>query len=182
MCNFFSYEQDEVGNIYYYNLKMRKKIKEGENPDSHAQIAKYFKLNEDKLNKFENSQIDQINNKAKPQNGIKWFEEFKKGKEFREICENVVKQDGNALCYVPLELITKELCKIAVKQNGEALGWVPSELRTKELCKIAVKQDGGALGWVPSELITKELCEIAVKQNGWALCWVPSEFYDEIIK
>ncbi|MDD5650854.1 MAG: DUF4116 domain-containing protein [Candidatus Nanoarchaeia archaeon] len=177
MCNFFSYEQDKVGNIYYYNLEMRKGIKDFdvENPDSHAQIAKYFKLNEDTLNKFENSQIDQLNNKANPQNGIKWFEEFKKGKEFKELCEIAVKQNWDALGYVPLELITKELCEIAVRQNGRALCYVPSELRTKELCEMAVKQNGNALGQVPSELITKELCEQAVKQNGRALRWVPSE-------
>ena len=72
MCNFFSFCTDGVGNRYYFDWEARKEILSQENPkykpDSHASIAKYHNLDEDKLNKYEYDPInkiftvDQINN------------------------------------------------------------------------------------------------------------------------
>jgi hypothetical protein len=42
-----------------------------------------------------------------------------------------VKQNGNALYYVPEELRDYNICIAAVKQNGEALEFVPKELRLR---------------------------------------------------
>jgi hypothetical protein len=39
-----------------------------------------------------------------------------------------------------------------VKQDGEALAYVPKKLKTPELCLLAVKQSGFALEHVPEPL------------------------------
>ena len=56
MCNFFSAISNGKGKIYYADWKLRKQILDKKislNPDSHASLAEYFKLNEDKSNKYE---------------------------------------------------------------------------------------------------------------------------------
>ena len=56
MCNFFSCISDGKGKIWYFDYEIRKKIIEGKldyYTDSHASIASFFNLNEDKLNKYE---------------------------------------------------------------------------------------------------------------------------------
>ena len=50
----------------------------------------------------------------------------------------------------------KEMCIEAVKNNGNALQWIPNELRDKEMCITAVENDDSALEFVPNEL--HELC------------------------
>ena len=69
MCNFFSFCTDGVGGRYYFDWESRiADTKCKYYHDSHASIAKYHKLNEDKLNKYEYNPItkvftvDQINN------------------------------------------------------------------------------------------------------------------------
>jgi hypothetical protein len=71
MCNFFSCVSDGKGNIWYFDWEVRKKILNGElsyDPDSHASICDYYKLREDKCNKFEYNPltegfvVDMLNN------------------------------------------------------------------------------------------------------------------------
>jgi len=74
MCKFFSCVSDGKGMIYYFDWEMRKKIIDGKlndnyECDSHSSICNHFKLNCDKVNKYEYNpllkefKIDQINNK-----------------------------------------------------------------------------------------------------------------------
>jgi len=72
MCEFFSCVSDGKGNIHYFDWEIRKKILSGDlkdyEHDSHSWICKHFKLNCDKVNKYEYNPlskkftIDQINN------------------------------------------------------------------------------------------------------------------------
>jgi hypothetical protein len=99
----------------------------------------------------------------------------KTDEETLNIALNAVKQNANALYYVPDRLKTPELCLLAVKLNGYALHHVPDELKTPEMCMIAVKHYGDALEAVPDELKTPEMCMISVNKNGYALEDVPKE-------
>ena len=73
MCDFFSCVSNGKGRIYYFNWEQRKEFLKN-NPtnlrmDSHASICEFYKLNEDKVNKYEYNPltkkftIDQLNNK-----------------------------------------------------------------------------------------------------------------------
>jgi len=56
MCNFFSLISDGNGKILYFDSEIRKKIINGDldyETDSHSSIAAYYKLNEDRFNKWE---------------------------------------------------------------------------------------------------------------------------------
>ena len=70
MCQFFSCISDGKGKMFYFDHKIRKKILSGKldyELDSHSSIADYFKVDEDKHNKYEYNpltkrfRIDQIN-------------------------------------------------------------------------------------------------------------------------
>jgi hypothetical protein len=75
-----------------------------------------------------------------------------------------VKQNGDALEYVPAEHRTRELCLAALKQNGYAIEYVPVKHKTHELCLAAVKKDWGAFKHVPAKY---NLCLIAAKNAGY---------------
>jgi len=71
MCEFFSLLSNGKGQIYYFDYSIRKQIISGKSKykytDSHTSIADHFKLNEDKMNKWEynpltqNLVLDQLN-------------------------------------------------------------------------------------------------------------------------
>ena len=72
MCDFFSCVSDGKGRIWYFDKNIRKKIIDEElsyDTDSHASICDYYKLREDKCNKYEYNPltkeftIDMLNNK-----------------------------------------------------------------------------------------------------------------------
>jgi len=50
-----------------------------------------------------------------------------------------VRQNGDALEYVPENLKTAELCRIAVRNCADAFKHVPEHLRTLELCMEAAQ-------------------------------------------
>ena len=97
----------------------------------------------------------------------------------REVDE-VKKNGGEYLQYVPDYFRTKELCELAVKDWAYTLESVPEELRTKALCTIAITQYGcgQALEFVPNHLKSQELCEVAVTNDftGNALRYVPEDY------
>ena len=53
MCNFFSFvtNPDNTSDFYYFDWEMRKKDWNG--ADNHSHICAYYKINEDKCNKYE---------------------------------------------------------------------------------------------------------------------------------
>ena len=92
MCQFFSIITTGNGIPKYFDVKQRKEIHETPNCkwqwDSHASLADYYKLNEDKCNKYEYNifakkfVIDQLNNKSDDSDQIKkWCDSF----DFTEI-------------------------------------------------------------------------------------------------
>jgi len=99
---------------------------------------------------------------------------------YDKLCLQAVRQNGDALQYVPENLRTPELCFEAVRQYGYELRFVPQELRTPELCLAAVRQYGDALEYVPENLKTFEICLAAVRQYGTALEYVPENLQPKI--
>jgi hypothetical protein len=60
MCEFFSLISNGRGKIFYFDKDIRSKIKNGKlcyEYDSHSSIASYFKVDEDKFNKWEYNPI-----------------------------------------------------------------------------------------------------------------------------
>ena len=143
--------------------------------DAPIDIPMFLKDNPEIKSIFKN-RIDKLD-KTNYKNWI-WLD--KNGLSY-EICLEAVKQDVDALRYVPEELKTPEICLEAVKRDGGALDLVPEELKTPEICLEAVKRDGGALQFVPKAFRTPEICLAAVKQDGWALRYVPKDLRTEEI-
>lgn len=96
----------------------------------------------------------------------------------KEMCMDVIRQNGEALRSVPDELKDREMCLAAVTQYGEALVSVPTKFRDKEMCLAAVAERGTALFYVPKGLIDKELALIAVRTTPYALNAVPEYLRD----
>lgn len=78
-----------------------------------------------------------------------------------KFCDNAVKINGLSLLYVKVK--TYERCEFAVKENGDALEFVPNSLIDYNLCVCAVKRNRFALKFVPQKYQTEELCMIAIK-------------------
>lgn len=72
----------------------------------------------------------------------------------------MVKYNGLMLEYINDK--NYELCLYAVMNNGNALKFVPSELITYDLCKQAVMVDKMSIQHVPSVFQSDELCDIAL--------------------
>jgi hypothetical protein len=89
------------------------------------------------------------------------------------MCLEAVRQNGQALRYVPESLRTETMCFDAVRQNGQALEYIPELLRTEAICLEAVRQNGQALKYVPESLMTEDICFTAVQNEGQAICDVP---------
>jgi len=53
MCEFFSFLTARTGEIIYADHKLRKKEKYNDHCDSHSWLAEHFRVQEDKLNKYE---------------------------------------------------------------------------------------------------------------------------------
>ena len=84
-----------------------------------------------------------------------------------------VRDWGDNLKYVPIELRTPELCKVALENDELAFRWIPNHLKTIPMCLDVVTKNVFMFKYVPDEFKTLEICNIAVKQNGMALGYVP---------
>ena len=84
---------------------------------------------------------------------------------------------------VRVEFKTQKDAIEAVKNNGDALQYVPEAMKTIEVVTEAVKKNGGALQYVPEAMKTIGVVTEAVKNNGDALQYVPETiFKDELAK
>ena len=59
MCDFFSFCMDETGRKYYFNWQQRLELNH-EGVDSHSHICYYYKIYEDKVNKFEYNPLTKV--------------------------------------------------------------------------------------------------------------------------
>jgi len=87
MCNFFSFCSNGRGRFLFFDVKDIQKIEDKSNKDkyyydSHASICDYFKVDEDKHNKYEFNpetnkfKIDQINTKDDSKDAKEWVLNF----------------------------------------------------------------------------------------------------------
>ena len=96
MCNFFSFVTDPVNHpaeYYYFDWEYRKANLEDDGVDSHSHICAYYKLNEDKCNKYEYNpltkrfEIDQINSERDDSEAAeKWAQRL----DFKTIIEPLI--------------------------------------------------------------------------------------------
>ncbi len=96
MCNFFSFVTDPVNHpaeYYFFDWVYRKANLEDDGVDSHSHICAYYKLNEDKCNKYEYNPltgefiVDQINsNRDDSEAAEKWVNR----QDFKEIVEPLI--------------------------------------------------------------------------------------------
>ena len=84
----------------------------------------------------------------------------------------VCKHDGYALKYASKKLITPELCEVSVKQNGNALEYIPSfifdivdDSWVIQMFEYAVESNGCSLKYIPEEFINEELVIKAIKSK-----------------
>jgi hypothetical protein len=96
MCQFFSFVTDPINHpaeYYFFDWVYRKANLEDDGVDSHSHICAYYKLNEDKCNKYEYSPVtgefvvDQINSKRDDSNAAeKWAQRL----DFKTIIEPLI--------------------------------------------------------------------------------------------
>ena len=85
-----------------------------------------------------------------------------------DLCLELVKEDMDAINYIPEQFRTEELWRIAITNCGYWLKELPSELMSEEFCLLAVKSYGRAIEYVPEQFKTKELFFAAVRQDSRA--------------
>jgi len=115
MCNFFSFVTDPINHpaeYYFFDWEYRKANLEDDGVDSHSHICAYYKLNEDKCNKYEYSPVtgefvvDQINSKRDDQEAA---ENRVKRQDFKTIVEPlIIKPIVNPLELPKVEHVTDE--------------------------------------------------------------------------
>jgi len=115
MCNFFSFVTDPFNHpaeYYFFDWVYRKANLEDDGVDSHSHICAYYKLNEDKCNKYEYSPVtgefvvDQINSKMDDQEAA---ENWVKRQDFKTIVEPlIIKPIVNPLELPKVEHVTDE--------------------------------------------------------------------------
>jgi hypothetical protein len=108
------------------------------------------------------------------------FPETPKELVTEEFCLAVVRKNGYALRYVPVEMRTEAVCRAAV-ENSANLDDVPEKLITEALCFTAVRKEGTALNGIPRKLKTEELCIAAVSQNPIAHRCIPEKLRTEAV-
>ena len=111
MCNFFSFCTDGYGNRYYLDWLWRKDNLNKEN-DSHAYISAHFKVDEDKLNKYEYNfltrkfKTDQINNEIDDR--IQAEDWVRKLDHKLIIPQLIIKEIVNPLLLKPVKKVTEK--------------------------------------------------------------------------
>lgn len=95
--------------------------------------------------------------------------------EDKDLCIKAVSTYGRSLEYVKHP--THKMCKIAVRQQPQALKFVPPALQTDRLCLAVVAKYGYCLQVVARP--TPEICERAVRQTPFALRWTPDAMQTE---
>jgi len=163
-----SFLTDGLGTIYYADIKDRAKMRVIDlNPDSHSSLAEYFKLNEDKCNKYEvllngDFKVDQLNTTDDSERGKAFAKRFSKenfNKEYWQL--EAVRKNGYAIEYIKNP--SEEMQLEAVRKNGYAIDYIknPSEKVQLE----AVRENGCAIKYIknPSEKVQLE----AVRKNGY---------------
>ncbi len=114
MCNFFTFCSDGTGKTYYFDWARRKGLlmdnPKNYSPDSHASIAEFYSLKEDKLNKYEFNpflktfQNDQINSTDDSSQVEKWV----KNLDFKKIIKPlIIKPIINPLTIIPLKKLNQ---------------------------------------------------------------------------
>ncbi len=76
-----------------------------------------------------------------------------------------VRCDGEYLEFIKLHEITPELRLAAVRQNDNALRFVPKKYRTQEICKAAVENTPLALGCVSWDMLTPDFVAECARDN-----------------
>jgi hypothetical protein len=153
-------------------------------PDFENRLLKYcLKPNRDLLLKAPNSiaRNTELLNKILAVNGMLIAGVNPSVRGYRDLCLTAVKENSNALGYVPKELRDRDLCIAAIEQDGSALHLVPEELRDKDLYMFAVKKKGEVLRYVPEQLKDREICRAAVNQDGRVIQYVPNRLQDREI-
>ena len=163
MCNFFSFVTDPVNHpaeYYYFDWEYRKANLEDDGVDSHSHICAYYKLNEDKCNKYEYSPVtgefvvDQINSKRDDQEAA---ENWVKRLDFKTIVEPlIIKPIVN-----PFELPAVE------RVTDEQIDWLKSWASVWN----SVRNSVGNSVWDPVWNSVEDVVWASVWEVVWASVW-----------
>ena len=143
MCKFFSFVTDPVNHpaeYYYFDWEYRKADLDDEGVDSHSHICAYYKLNEDKCNKYEYNpltkkfEIDQINSERDDSVAAeKWVKRL----DFKTVVEPlIVKPIVN-----PFELPAVE------QVTDEQIGWLKDWNSVRASVRASVRDSVWASVW-----------------------------------
>ena len=93
------------------------------------------------------------------------------------ICKLAVKENIEALKYVPQEYITEEYA-LELMDDGrwEVITYITDEKKTKYLCFQAVELNWKALAYVPEKLKNKDQCLKIFAENFEAIKYIPESF------
>ena len=139
MCQFFSFVTDPINHpaeYYFFDWVYRKANLEDDGVDSHSHICAYYKLNEDKCNKYEYSPVtgefvvDQINSKRDDSNAAeKWAQRL----DFKTIIEPLIIKP----------IVNPFTLPMASNPTDEQIGW----LKEWDSVWTSVRDSVGASVW-----------------------------------
>ena len=188
MCEFFSFCSDGRGKFFYFKPTDIKKIRKEGNKEqydfnSHASVAAFNKLNEDKLNKYEYNpfkeefKIDHINAyRSDEKSAEKWVKElfkFKTKKQFLTFCKNYFYK-------IDYKQVSKMLGKIPTKKDVikmlkrvESIDWFkPQKAPDKKSLKIKINSVVKAFGMdIKVELEINKLDSASAWASARASAW-----------
>ena len=171
MCKFFSFVTDPVNHpaeYYYFDWEYRKADLDDEGVDSHSHICAYYKLNEDKCNKYEYNpltkkfEIDQINSERDDSVAAeKWVKRL----DFKTVVEPlIVKPIVNPFELPAVEQVTDE-------QIGWLKDWNSVRASVRASVGNSVWNSVGASVWDLVWASVGASVRASVGDSVWASVW-----------
>ena len=165
MCNFFSFVTDPINHpaeYYFFDWEYRKAHLDDDGVDSHSHICAYYKLNEDKCNKYEYNPltkrfvIDQINSDRDDSEAAK---KWANRQDFKEIVEPLI-----------IKPIVKPFELPKVEQvTDEQIGWLKEWASVWALVGASVRD----LVWAS----VRDLVGASVGDSVWYSVWYSVRAY-----
>ena len=93
------------------------------------------------------------------------------------VCLEVVRNNGDALQYVPEAMKTEAVCLETVRQNDDALQYVPEAMRTEPVCLEVLRRDVDAPECTPGACCSKRVLRLATDFSGIE---TPSMAFEEL--
>lgn len=178
MCNFFSFCTQPSANsdFYYFDWKQRLEMKH-EGADSHSHICAYYKIDEDKCNKWEYNPLTKelvLDMQNDPKNDAVRVERWLDKLDWSKIVEPLItKPFVNPFELPPVETVTDEQIAWLKEWNSvKVADWEEGMASVKELAGESVGESAGTSIWASVGASVWHSIWASVGGLVWVSVWV----------